>query len=616
MIKISNNDRQLKSFKDKCDQINNQIKLEEGQLKKLLKGHLLSHYDKEKDALWQQVVFLKKVTDLKSQRSNLKDGQPCPLCGSKDHPYAKISLPDKSETEKKIEQLNQLIQKAKDLELKIEEYKKSKEQYSDKCNFFEKEEIQYVSQKKSCENDLKNLKQEISDKNEKLRKLKEEILNELKFFGIQEVSEENIILLECRLEKWKEQKQCEEKIKLQKNKLENDLNSLNILIRNDNPLMVKKEKELKNLEKEYKGQIIKRQDLFGDKDPDKEEERLTVAISKANQTEKGIQSKYNKIQRDIHSIRESIKSLEKNISKRNDELQVLEIAFKDHLKSSNFVDEQDFKDSRLSREEQMQLTSKERELDDKKTRIKAKKEEQEKALAQETNKKVTQLKVKDAILSQTNLKENLNTMTKNIAELEHKLKDNKQSKEKFEKQQIFIEKQKKEYSRWEKLGNLIASADGKKYRNFAQGLTFNLMVSHANKQLEKITDRYLLIHDNERPLELNVIDSYQAGEIRPVKNLSGGESFIVSLALALGLSKMASRKVRVDSLFLDEGFGTLDENTLETALEALANLQQDGKLIGIISHISALKERINTQIHITPTLGGKSLIKGPGVQKV
>jgi exonuclease SbcC len=97
---------------------------------------------------------------------------------------------------------------------------------------------------------------------------------------------------------------------------------------------------------------------------------------------------------------------------------------------------------------------------------------------------------------------------------------------------------------------------------------------HANRRLEKMTDRYILIRDSSEPLELNVIDNYQAGEIRSTKNLSGGESFIVSLALALGLSHMASRNVRIDSLFLDEGFGTLDEDALETALETLAGLQQ------------------------------------------
>ena len=106
------------------------------------------------------------------------------------------------------------------------------------------------------------------------------------------------------------------------------------------------------------------------------------------------------------------------------------------------------------------------------------------------------------------------------------------------------------------------------------------MVAHANRQLEKITDRYLLVRDNEQPLELMVVDGYQAGEVRSTKNLSGGKSFIASLTLALGLSKMASPKAHVDSLFLDEGFGTLDEESLETALEPLSRLLQDGKLIG------------------------------------
>jgi len=142
------------------------------------------------------------------------------------------------------------------------------------------------------------------------------------------------------------------------------------------------------------------------------------------------------------------------------------------------------------------------------------------------------------------------------------------------------------------------------------------MIAHANQQLARMSDRYLLVHDKANPLELNVIDNYQAGEERSTKNLSGGESFLVSLALALGLSQMASHKVQVDSLFLDEGFGTLDENALDTALESLASLQQTGKLIGIISHVAALKDRISTQIIVTPQNGGKSTITGPGISNI
>ena len=142
------------------------------------------------------------------------------------------------------------------------------------------------------------------------------------------------------------------------------------------------------------------------------------------------------------------------------------------------------------------------------------------------------------------------------------------------------------------------------------------MISHANTQLQKMSDRYLLIHDDSNPLELNVIDNYQGGEVRSTKNLSGGEGFIISLALALGLSQMASHNIRVDSLFLDEGFGTLDEESLDIALDTLTSLQQEGKLIGIISHVQALKDRILTQIKVEKISGGFSQISGQGCRRV
>ena len=163
---------------------------------------------------------------------------------------------------------------------------------------------------------------------------------------------------------------------------------------------------------------------------------------------------------------------------------------------------------------------------------------------------------------------------------------------------------------------LIGAADGKKYRNYAQSLTFASVIAHANRQLAQLSDRYLLTADPARPLEANIIDNYQGGEIRSAKNLSGGESFIVSLALALGLAQMSGETMQVDSLFLDEGFGTLDEETLDSALETLAQLRTHGKHIGIISHVAALTERIATRITVTPQPGGTSTIRGPGCRRI
>jgi exonuclease SbcC len=169
---------------------------------------------------------------------------------------------------------------------------------------------------------------------------------------------------------------------------------------------------------------------------------------------------------------------------------------------------------------------------------------------------------------------------------------------------------------WDDLNVLIGSADGKKFRNMAQNMTFDVMIAFANAQLKGMTDRYALQRDTRLNLELVILDMYQGGEARSVKNLSGGESFLVSLALALGLSSMASQNVRLESLFLDEGFGSLDEETLDIALNTLAKLNQGGRLIGVISHVAALKEQIGTQIRVIPEKNGRSRLEGPGVSLI
>jgi exonuclease SbcC len=171
-----------------------------------------------------------------------------------------------------------------------------------------------------------------------------------------------------------------------------------------------------------------------------------------------------------------------------------------------------------------------------------------------------------------------------------------------------MENQRQETDRFQKLSALIGSADGKKFSRFAQGLTLARLTELANRHLLRLSDRYSILKSPEKDLDLQIIDGYQADVVRPMSTLSGGESFLVSLALALGLSDLASRKVQINSLFIDEGFGTLDAETLDVAITALENLQASGKNIGIISHVEALKERIGTQIQLSREPGGTSRI--------
>ncbi len=175
-----------------------------------------------------------------------------------------------------------------------------------------------------------------------------------------------------------------------------------------------------------------------------------------------------------------------------------------------------------------------------------------------------------------------------------------------------LERQTDEHRRWARLDDLIGSADGKKFRVFAQGLTLRKLVALANEHLRRLSGRYYLQRQSEEDLALEIVDTFQADNRRSVNTLSGGESFLVSLALALGLSDLAGRNAAIRSLFIDEGFGTLDENSLDLAVSTLENLQAAGKTIGIISHVKELKERIGTQIHVRKSGNGFSTVEVKG----
>ncbi|XYJ12230.1 AAA family ATPase [Telluria sp. B2] len=174
-----------------------------------------------------------------------------------------------------------------------------------------------------------------------------------------------------------------------------------------------------------------------------------------------------------------------------------------------------------------------------------------------------------------------------------------------------IERQQAIEARWGKLAELIGSADGKKFRNYAQQFTLEVLLGYANSHLSQLAKRYRLERvDNlgAPSLALMVRDHDMGGEIRSVNSLSGGESFLVSLALALGLASLSSNRVRVESLFIDEGFGSLDSATLGVAMDALDALQSMGRKVGVISHVHEMTERIAAKIQVRPNGGGSSAV--------
>ncbi|WP_338847790.1 AAA family ATPase [Massilia sp. W12] len=162
--------------------------------------------------------------------------------------------------------------------------------------------------------------------------------------------------------------------------------------------------------------------------------------------------------------------------------------------------------------------------------------------------------------------------------------------------------------KWAALADLIGSSDGKKFRNYAQQFTLDVLLQHANLHLQQLGRRYRLerIPGSLTPL---VLDLEMGEEKRSLHSLSGGESFLVSLALALALASLSANRVNVESLFIDEGFGSLDGKTLQMAMAALDNLQALGRKVGVISHVQEMTEQIATKIVVQKGAGGRSSVQ-------
>lgn len=199
-------------------------------------------------------------------------------------------------------------------------------------------------------------------------------------------------------------------------------------------------------------------------------------------------------------------------------------------------------------------------------------------------------------------------LTQEKTELAFRLRTQTENRVKVSGLQKELAARRMESERWAKLNELAGSADGAKFRRIAQGYTLDMLLNYANVQLRELTRRYRLERVPET-LALQVIDRDMCDEVRTVHSLSGGESFLVSLALALGLSSLSSNRMRVESLFIDEGFGSLDAETLRVAMDALESLRTQGRKIGVISHVQEMTERIPVRIQVKREGNGRSAVE-------
>ncbi|MFA7083768.1 MAG: SbcC/MukB-like Walker B domain-containing protein [Arcobacteraceae bacterium] len=601
--KLKQQEELLKSFdefKTLLQTIENEKKLT-AELTSLIENNSTLNAEKSKyiNQIQQTLQVLKQTREkelliikYEEARASLKEGEECFLCGSKEHPYINHTLIfNTDETTQKIttqdslliqenEQLKQseihlaklkAKQEASVLELQKQETAKTHiTGFFKSCNFTftENSKIDLTEQKEQIEKELLEIVY-LRDKKDQLSLKKEQLQQQYNNALHKEVKVNTLMTAIQELKK--EQSAIKEEIK----KLQADAKTV---------------------------LDIPNTDAF--------EQTITKEFHAVQEKENALQNELIKLNSNNAFLTQQIEALSLKQTTDNAKLKALKEKFEKALSEYSFSSKEAFEKALLTKEEFVPLTKICKELEEKYS--------QTVTLKNDTTKKLhahKELNLSNKDLEKVNeelqaLQTTIDELQKNIGSAEKELEINAQNIKKHEDKIKELQKKKEAFKVWVKLNEMIGSATGDKFAKFAQGITLDQLIYLANKHLNILSPRYELQRslDSGKLLEIEIIDGFQGDVIRSVNTLSGGESFIVSLSLALGLSSLASQKISIDSLFLDEGFGTLDSNSLELALNALNQLQSTGKMIGVISHVEALKERIPLQIRVEPKGDGTSVV--------
>lgn len=605
------------------------------------------------EALTQETLTLRKAYTLMASekweihRANLTEGKPCPLCGSTTHPYHT----DNRQFEEATTELSQLLKAKEDLlkqqqiqekELsgerkqndgEVQTLQKQQEKLSGEIATYEEEWKALIAQYPKipkAEAELKSLLPIYEDKAkdatgklsqfnkiqkeiERLTQLKDKAVKdeaayESKASTIQNKAQENASTCVTKLA---EQKALTANlISQQKSKEEAYVKALQI--------WNSAKKEMEEWQEKYK-------QILNGEEPDAAEQRLTAAKDDATKAADNQNENINKLKAELANSKGSHqtmlsqnKTMKENLQTKEKELDLWIEEYNKQLEEKSIEgkdsEETDFKEKGIEERsiepnliERNTIREMLHSVEDWNA-IRREKDEKEKAVASTTAlyqsaEKAHQqhlehqpAQTRDALLAiqqEYQERSQRNELIAAKARMQNHQEAVKQLGDKAEALNLVTQ----EKDDWTAITDAIG-ADGKTLRKIAQCYTLSFLIAHANQEIRKFNSRYEL-QQVKHSLGIRVIDHDRADDIRDTTSLSGGETFIVSLGLALGLSALSSRNISFENLFIDEGFGTLDPDTLATVIDSLAMLQSSqGKKVGVISHTDTMSERITTQIRI------------------
>lgn len=365
--------------------------------------------------------------------------------------------------------------------------------------------------------------------------------------------------------------------------------------------------QMTTLQEELTAHVKQREALFGHQDPKQAmremNERVELLRTINSQQSNSLQS----LTSQLATLNSSIQKDSATLDQESQAVEEAKTQFKAALNTSIFATEDDFIQACVSDAELEHLTALENQINTKLTQTLSVLNQAQANLTQHLSAEQAhdyQTVSEDEINARlTQQQQQFSSISEKLGQLKGQLSENEKRELAISTIKTQIDALHEALQTYGYLDELIGSSDGKKFRKFAQGLTLDNLIYLANLQLVDFDGRYELKRKDNQSLDMVVVDRWQGDTERDTRTLSGGESFLVSLALALGLSDLVSQEISIDSLFLDEGFGTLDSDTLDTALDVLDTLNAKGKMIGVISHVEAMKQRIPLQIKITKQSG-------------
>ncbi|PCI60790.1 MAG: exonuclease SbcC [Gammaproteobacteria bacterium] len=365
--------------------------------------------------------------------------------------------------------------------------------------------------------------------------------------------------------------------------------------------------KLVSLNQQLSEQQSQRQQLFADQQVTQVREKITEQKQRTDQKLLQLQQQNELSTQQLQTLQGQQQASKQQLQQLTEQLNLAIQQWQQSITSSIFNEQQDFLASLLPLEQRQHLQMLNDNINNQRQQTKTLLNQAQQQIVKLANEaktaKFENITVEKLMQQLQQLTDQLKALQLQQGQLTQTLKHDQQLRSQQQTLISQIAEQQQVLQDWSHLNGLIGSADGAKFRKFAQGLTLAHLVYLANKQLDRLYGRYQLQCQHSESLALSVLDTWQGDSVRDTKTLSGGESFLVSLALALALSDLVSNKTSIDSLFLDEGFGTLDNDTLEVALNALDSLNASGKMIGVISHVDTMKERISVQIKVKKLSG-------------